>query len=113
MKLKSNSVFKSFCVYFASVGIVTAAAATTITFDDLGSVSSATPIPNGYAGFQWSNFDYLDSRTAGPSGFQNGVVSPYNVAFNQGGAAAGFSSATPFNFDSAYLTGAWNDGLQV
>jgi len=87
-------------------------AQSTITFDGLPSSAGAT-IPNGYAGFQWSGFLYLDSRNQPGSGFGNGTVSPYNVAFDQGGNPANFSSSTPFTFGSAYLTGAWNNGLNV
>jgi hypothetical protein len=93
--------------------IAARAATATIAFNDLPDVSSATAISNGYAGFQWFNFDYLDSRTAPPSGYVNGAVLPYNVALNPGGNAADFSRSTLFNLNSAYLTGAWNNGLQV
>ena len=71
-------------------------------------------VPNGYNGFQWANFsviDALDSLIA--SGGQNGTVSPKNVAFNSNGNPANFSGSGAFTLDSAYLTAAWNDGLQL
>jgi hypothetical protein len=35
------------------------------------------------------------------------------VAFNPFGSSASFFATNTFNFDSAYLTAAWNDGLQL
>lgn len=111
MKMKFVLKHLFVCVVFTWMAI--AAEATTVNFDSLPPVSSATPISSGYAGFQWFNFDYLDMRTASPGGFQNGAVSPYNVAFNVQGNPASLSSITPFSLNSAYLSGAWNNGLQV
>jgi hypothetical protein len=89
-----------------------------LTFDDLPTPVSGnnpgSPIPNGYEGLQWQNFIYLNGVNSffNPSGYQNGVVSPNNVAFNAYANPAMFSDGL-FNLNSAYLTGAWNDGLQV
>jgi hypothetical protein len=81
-----------------------------ITFDDLGAGGF---IPNGYAGLQWQNFRYLDGvHYPYPSGYQNAVVSPNYVTDNWGGFPAMFSGPT-FNLNSAYLTAAFIDGLQV
>jgi PEP-CTERM motif len=89
-----------------------AARAATITFDDLS--GSENPVPNGYGGLNWGNFYYLNADTYGtPSGYQNGTVSHPNVAYNAFGSPANFSSATPFTLNSAYFTGAWNDGLMI
>jgi hypothetical protein len=105
-------------VYFVSTAIVFADTTITIKFDDIPSVSGPSGnfpvVTNGYNGFQWSNFyvvDALDSSI--PSGGQNGTVSPKNVAFNANGNPANFSSSGAFALDSAYLTAAWNDGLQL
>ena len=35
------------------------ASATIVNFDDLGNTHGA--VPNGYAGFNWNNFSYLDT----------------------------------------------------
>jgi hypothetical protein len=51
-----------------------------------------------------------------PSGIQNGLVSPKYDAINNGGNAVDITPASgvaSFDFISAYLTGAWRDGLQV
>ena len=81
-----------------------------VGFDDLSHIQT---VPNGYNGLNWSNFAALNTTGFTPSGYVNGVVSPTNVAFNGGGAPSEFSSGTPFNFDSAYLTAAWHNGLAV
>jgi hypothetical protein len=71
-----------------------------ITFDDLPDL---TGIPNGYAQLNWSG---LETITAIQDGYAVGVVSRPNAAFNPYGYDATVSSLTPFNFVSAYLTGA-------
>jgi hypothetical protein len=84
-----------------------------ITFDDLPTpVSGRSLIPNGYAGLQWQNFGYEDGSLNPHSGYFNAIVSQNNVAFNGFGNPALISDGS-FNLNSAYLTGAWNDGLQV
>ena len=68
-----------------------------------------------YDGFDWSpHFLYVNGADyLYPSGYQNGVVSAPNVAFNGGGRTVYFSSGTPFELDSFYLTAAWRRGLKV
>lgn len=85
--------------------------ATVLTFDDLTGFSG--PIPNGYGGLDWSNFYYLDTTSFTPSGYVNGTVSQPKVAFNAFGAPATVSSSNPFTFNGAYLTGSWNNGLNI
>jgi len=82
--------------------------ASTITFDDL----SGGSIPNGYGGLNWSNFYSLNGDTYGLSGYQNGVVSHSNVVYNAYGDPAAVSGS-PFTFNSAYFTAAWNDRLNI
>ena len=82
----------------------------TINFDDL--VGSHLPVPNGYEGLQYSNFHYGDGATLG-GGYATGTVSSPNVAFDAFGNPANFSRATPFTFNSVYLTAAFTDGLMV
>ena len=76
---------------------------------------NTAPIPNGYNGLNWNNFWDLNGDTypLNPSGYQAGTVSHSNVAFNAFASPASFSSNTAFNFNSVYLTGAWNDGLNI
>jgi hypothetical protein len=96
-----------------------------ITFDDLVP-SLLGPehnfegiIPDGYDGLRWDNFGVSDTtENLTPSGYQNAVVSPDNVAFNVKRNPALLSDGSfnfngSFNLNSAYLTAAWNNGLQV
>ncbi len=101
------------CVGMGVLAFVCApASATVVTFDDLVGVEA--PVPNGYGGLNWDNFYYLDgvNYPSNPSGYQNGVVSPKNVAYNAWGNPAAFTQ-DPFNFDGVWLTAAWNDGLNI
>ena len=96
------------------------AASTLITFDDLPNPafdvqSTPLPVPNGYAGLQWNNFMYFNPASSilvTQSGYLNGVVSANNVVANNLGNPASISGRT-FDLNSAYITGAWRDGLQV
>lgn len=100
----------------ASIGILLAAHANAelITFDNLSDGGEGTPISNGYAGLNWTNFNVLNTQLdPDPAGYQNGVVSLPNVALNGGGHAASFSSAGEFTLTSAYVGAGWNDGLSV
>jgi PEP-CTERM motif len=114
---KENIMKKLFLVFIFGLCSV-AASAQTITFDNLSnsSIYDGTQIANGYEGFNWNNFGYLTTSTYtyNPSGYLNGTVSGTNVAFNWGGADASmFSQTSPFTFNSAYFTGAWNNGLNI
>lgn len=118
--MKTSFLWLAFCV-----GSALAANATNpqslITFDDLVLQSYGGPIPNGYAGLNWDNFGVLDPQAfPGDSvGYLNGMVSPRHVAFNayansDGTTTGGFHNiGSIFDLNSAYLTAAWNDGLQV
>jgi hypothetical protein len=111
-------LFKFGCFYFAAVAAL-AANPTLITFDDLPTPPSPNYaiIQTPYCGLQWSNFFYMDSvaelNAYGPTGYSYGMVSSNNIAFNSAGAPSSLSSAGVFNLNSAYLTAAWNDGLNV
>lgn len=92
-----------------------------LTFDDLnpdslpgGSAFSDAPIPNGYGGLQWNNFWVLDVPQSGLTGegYNTGLVSGDNVAFNAYGNSAAISGGS-FNLNSVYLTAALADGLQM
>lgn len=105
-------------VWFGSIGMAFAQTEI-LMFDDLPFTFNANgvPIPSGYGGLQWQNFSLLDVRPsaspiASPNGYNNSDVSPYNVIVNGAGNPA-FISDGSFDLDSAFLTAAWNDGLQV
>jgi len=108
-------------IYFAILialtitGIGLAANAAVITFDDLSATGAGTQISNGYKGFNWNNMYFFDPSLYNPSGYQNGTVSGPNVAFNGFGDPADIaaSSSTTFDFNGAYLTAAWMDGLNI
>jgi len=104
-------------VWIASIGIASAQTEL-IKFDNFSPGIPGAQIPNSYAGLQWSNFYVLNALTEnsvyGDDGYVNGMVSSPNVAYNSFGTNASISiSSGSFNLNSAYLAGAWNDGLQV
>lgn len=97
------------CVVMAFAAAPVGAA---VTFDDLASNTSGTPIADGYAGLNWDNFWVVDGTAIPSSGYYNGVVSPKNVAFNAYGDPAQILGA-PFDLGGLYMTAAWNTGLNV
>ncbi|MEW6220649.1 MAG: PEP-CTERM sorting domain-containing protein [Thermodesulfobacteriota bacterium] len=71
-------------------------------------------IADGYGGFDWNNMRVIDGPSVHPvSGYTNGVVSGSQVAYNSWAGMAITSRGSDFTFNGAYLTGAWNDGLQI
>ena len=89
------------------------ARATVLTFDDL-STTSGTPLPSGYGGFTWStDFYYITGSTMAGTGYAIGAVSLPNAAFNGFYQNVSLSSATPFTFNGAYFTAAWDSTLNV
>lgn len=88
--------------------------ATLLTFDDLPPGAFPAPgytvIPNGYGGLNWGNFGVLDGLELDPSyGYNAGLVSADNVAFNLYGDSASISASRgSFDLESAYLTSALN-----
>ncbi|WYM01121.1 MAG: PEP-CTERM sorting domain-containing protein [Gloeotrichia echinulata CP02] len=90
------------------------AQAVVVTFDDLS--GNEAPIPNGYQGLNWNNFYYLNGtlNIYDSSGYDNGIVSTPNVAYNGFGTPASVSvDHGQFDFNSTYLTGSWNNGLNI
>ncbi|OUC12465.1 MAG: hypothetical protein B0A82_22375 [Alkalinema sp. CACIAM 70d] len=107
-------------VTIASLAVSFPATAVTLTFDD-GVLNQQFPnpagifIPSGYGGFDWNNMAVLDGGAIANSGYNNAIVSFDNVAYNNGGGVTRIvrTDSNVFNFNSAYFTAAWNDGLQV
>jgi len=96
------------------LGTTLPAGAAVVTFDDLE--GSHTHIPAGYGGFDWSdNFYYLDGSGSSytGTGYDIGAVSSPRVAFSAYESAVAVTAADPFDFNGAYFTGAWNDGLSI
>ncbi len=93
--------------------------AITLTFEGLIPAGAYyAPIANGYGGLNWENFRVLDTSTYTPfpSGYYYGTVSGTNVAYNSWADPASImtiNSDVPILVHSAYLTGAWHDGLYI
>lgn len=83
------------------------ASAGVLGFDDLAGDESA--IPAGYGGFQWINVGAVTGSRYAGSGYDAGVVSPANVAYNLYGATASISRAGAFDFTGAWFTSAFVD----
>ena len=85
-----------------------------LTFDDLTGTNKVI-VPSGYGGLNWSNFYYLNAldNLNNPSGYQAGMISAPNVAYNGSGNPASIIGSAPFDLLSAVLTAAWNNNLSV
>src|SRR5438876_10553464 len=87
---------------------------TLLTFDDLSPGTDTLLIPNGYGGLTWSNFYAYNGTLAQPAyGYFKGIVSTANVALNGFADPSGFSSSSLIDLNSAYMTAAFDYGLQV
>jgi len=126
-------MIKRVLIAFVCIGLFMLAGlanATVLTFDDLppipydGTSEPVAPIVT-YGGANWSGggmsagyFGYLkpedinDYYGALESGFLYGRMSEPHVAYNDSGAEVSVSNGT-FDFNGAYLTAAWNDGLEI
>jgi hypothetical protein len=103
---------------FCAAGLAVAgpAPAKLIHLDLIPSESSAYgAIPEGWGSFRWSSdFWWINPAEDAPNtGYQYGMVSSPNVAFNAAGANVSFQRKTPFELVSFYLAGAWRNGLEV
>ncbi len=115
-------------VLLAAAGLATAmerraGASVLITFNN-SDTTAEQPLYSGYGGLVWQNVQTMNtnwwvSMGAPINGFVNGAVAPPTVAWVPADgvfsntATATFSSGTPFAFESAALTSAWNDNLQL
>ena len=112
---KTHSLFLSLLL---SLGLsaATATQAAVITFDDLPA-TELDAIPDGYHGFNWGaspmvNVNYFHKDLLPNTGFENGVVSGDYAAFNFL-ATTSTITGDQFDFNGAYLTAGWNDGLNI
>jgi hypothetical protein len=90
-------------VFAALLAVASFASATTITFDNFTGFQDV----GTQGGVTFNSFTSLDTTTYNTSGYTNGVVSLNNVAFTYGDDGS-VTSASPFTFNSVYLTSAWN-----
>ena len=92
------------------------ATANVITFEDVpGALLGQTlgTIPDGYKGFAWSSFGFMDGAALNPgSGYEFGTVSGSYIAFNEFADVATVNDSL-FTFEEVWLTAAWNDGLSI
>uniref|UniRef100_C6E7W0 Ice-binding protein C-terminal domain-containing protein n=1 Tax=Geobacter sp. (strain M21) TaxID=443144 RepID=C6E7W0_GEOSM len=96
------------------LGTTAASSATVLTFDEIKTTGdNQIDVPDGYGGLTWQNIwaTNTDDETRGP-GYRNGTVSGSIVAFNADGRPGTISDRL-FDFNGAYLTAAWNNGLNI
>lgn len=124
----SVSVASSVIIALAIFGM-RSAQATVLTFDDLNGIGGGITIPNGYNGLNWDavvvinpGVNYYENGnlvTFKGSGVINGIVSPPNVAIagfgltNVGIPAIVSVPNGSFNFNSVYLTAAYDNDLNI
>ena len=92
------------------------ASAATLDFESLGTPSVSQPIPDGYGDLNWDNFSVVTGSRFPQfpgNGYTNGASSGIYVGFNGFAEPASFSSGSTFDFISASLTAAFNDGLEL
>ena len=121
--MKKSRLLGAVCTFVLTLGVYTNSQSSTLTFDDITVIDFAA-IPDGYGGFDWhyptpNGFRAMNpANTASPipgSGYENGIVSGTNIAFgNSSNITIDRSiSGEAFNFQSAWLTAAWHDGLNI
>jgi hypothetical protein len=97
------------------MGMLVKANSAVLTFDDINPLCTNLCGSIGtYGGLLFgSNFNYLHSPThLGVNGYDNGTFSGEFVAYNHFENTVVVTNSS-FDFTGAYLTGAWNDGLNV
>lgn len=83
--------------------------ATVLDFEGFSNASRL----NVYGGLRWDNVYVLDTTSNNLiNGYRNGLVSGSNVAFNGFGMSASVSNGI-FDFNGAYFTGVFNNGLTI
>jgi hypothetical protein len=114
-------VLNCFLVLLVLTGTAFSQGTTTLTFDEYPlSEGLLLPVPSGYGGLQWGGFGIINATAINfnHTGYPNGLVSGENLITSFSGASFNgtteeISSSVPFDFDSAYLTAAFRDGLQI
>jgi hypothetical protein len=113
--LFTRSIFTILSALFIASQFHQKSEAATLNFDDINVYNSSdlVKVSNLYGGLSWSNFYIQNSFKAPNSGYDKGGISKPYVAFNGNGTEAIVKSNAIFDFNSAYLTAAWNDNLSL
>lgn len=82
-----------------------------LTFDDI-TTNHYGIIPDGYRRLNWYNIHVTKGSKDPGSGYDNGTVSGDYVAYAPW-VRVGSNSRYLMDFEGVYLTGAWNDGLNI
>jgi hypothetical protein len=111
--MKINGSLQNVATFILALAPIIGHSQTLISFDDL----HGWPWPNPYNGLTWNNFlpENVPAVTAefGPSGYEAGMISSPNVVYNGSGNPASITRSGAFDFDSAYMTAAIMDNLQL
>ena len=108
MKKFFSALFLTLALAFS----MSSANAAVLNFDDVAT-DYYQQIDNGYHGFDWDNM-YIINKNAHPdSGYDHGTVSLQNTAFNGFGSPSSMFSSQAFDFNGAYFTAAWENGLHI
>jgi len=94
-----------------------AASAATLDFESVGTPGAQVEIPDGYGDLNWNNFYVLNGVEQYPeypgNGYGTGASSGVYVGFNGFADPASIVSGSTFDFISASLTAAFNEGLML
>lgn len=101
-----------FIAMMVTLSCVAFSHATVLDFEGTGVDYDYMPV--GYGGLSWENMGILDGSIYFPySGYVNGAVSGTHVAFNTYAQVGVMNDGENFDFNSAYLTAAWNNELNM
>ena len=73
-----------------------------INFDDI--INTSAGIPSGYNSYTWNNFGVANGNNNPNTGYQVGIVSEANVAFNSLGSPAYISKSNFFKQSITIIT---------
>ncbi len=119
MKMKSLC-FYIFVVLIVNFNSVVISSAMVLDFDSLSLdgdyidnyYHNGVWVNTAYGGLSW--YEIRTEKASSPGGYLNGTVSGEVIAYNSGGYTAYiYSNTNLFDFNGAFLTGAWKDGLQI
>lgn len=83
-----------------------------LTFDDIALPGEKGPVPQDYGGLTWGSDFRVQEKTTLTPGFQSGVTSGLQAAYNGWGHDV-IISGDDFDFAGAYLTPGYNNGLNI